>query len=214
VLLREFFIKNLMENFFKFIKKGIRSIVRETYLLMEDKPQDATTSDISGLEEFKTRLSELEQKVKSLENLPQTVANLQSKVDKLPTVTGNPKQQQSAVQKPQQTVPQTVSQSAKPTVPTSETHYVKRMGTSGDIEIRNPIAKNEALFELTARGNTAELHPLPEQSAYLIMQQKCLLEPAFVVSSTGQRVNCTTPAKYELQGSVWGVTGKGKVNCV
>ena len=141
--------------------------------------------------------------------MAQTVADLQIKVNKILTATGNLKPQQPVAQKPQQSIINVVLQ---PIEPKSETYYVRRMGTNGNIEIRNKIAKGEALFELVTLNNKAELRPLSEQSAYLIMQQKYLLEPAFNVSGSVPQINCIEPAKYEQQENVWSVKTKGSVN--
>lgn len=201
-----------MENILKSIKGSIRSVVRKIFLRIEDNPSNPQDTDTADLGSLEIRLSNLENELKRLNYLQQLVANLQTKVDKLPTATNNTNPQQPVAQRSKQSIKNEHLQSKPTVLPTIETYFVRRMGTNGNIEIRNKIDKSEALFELVVLDNKAELRPLSEQSAYLILQQKYLLEPVFNVSGSGQLINCIKPAEYELQENVWTIKIKGNVN--
>jgi TolA-binding protein len=204
-----------MKDFLSFMKKGIKNVAYKIYLSLEDKPQTLNnTDDIGDLEDIKKRLNELEKDIEQLKQLSQTVTDMQTQVEKLPTIISNLKMQQIAIQKLQQPIKKNILQPEKPTEPTEptrETHYVKQMETNGNIEIRNKIAQDEAYFELITFGYKAELRPLSEQSSYLIMQQKYLLDPAFTVSGSGPQIYTDKAAQYELRNNVWCVGMKGKV---
>lgn len=179
----------------------------------EDKRID--DHNIEKIAELENRIVLLESKISQLSDLSQKYSELRKEVEKL-TFSFNAKigiQKSNTVAQPsQRSVEEIVGEIASaPQKSTTEFHYIKLMNMKGDVEM-NDVHKSDAFYELKTFGNNAELRPLPEKSAYLIMQQKYLLEPAFIISGSGQNIIVQTAAKYVLQsGNVFSLEEKGKI---
>ncbi|MDR1707395.1 MAG: hypothetical protein LBR46_05260 [Prevotella sp.] len=208
-----------MRNMFKcFSKKEEKNTDNTTRQYPEDMAQ-VILENRNEYRDIKSCLNRLENNLQSLENLPDTITDIQHKITDIQNTIaeiqrkiGTPQIISSGTLQPPMNEESPIPENKEPKP--VEVHYIRRMDTSGNIEIRAKIDKSEALFELTTQGNTAQLRPFATQSSYLIMQQKYLLEPAFDISGAGQVIEIKTPALYELDEGMWRVKNKGKINLI
>jgi hypothetical protein len=194
----------------KFIK-GIKPYIDSNSA--EDKSID--NSNLEKIANLENRIVMLEDKISQFSDLSQKYSDLKKEVEKL-TFAFNAKivnqNSHTSAQQSQSKMEENESKCVpSPQKPTTEFHYIKLMNMKGDVEMID-VNKSDAFYELITLGNTAELLPLSEKSSYLIMQQKYLLEPAFIIFGSGQNISVLTPAKYELQSdNLWYIKEKGKI---
>lgn len=179
------------------------------------KDKSIDNGNLEKIANLENRIISLENKISQFNDLTQKYSDLKKEVEKLTSAFTTKNANQNSHTPAEQIQNKKLENESKftlvPQKSAIEVHYIKLMNMKGDVEMYD-VNKSDAFFELQISGNTAELRPLSDKSAYLIMQQKYLLEPAFTISGSGQNINVQTPAKYELQsGNLWNIKEKGKI---
>jgi hypothetical protein len=198
-----------MANFLKFL--FCRRKKEDNIQLLGQEIRSLVGNINSVVQTIDTRLLKIEQLCGQMENEKGSISKIVPEINRSTSQTSELGSNQEMLQRK----PSASQPALSGALPASQKYYLRTPKSDASFEVNNRISREDCFFEMkTQAGNSsrADLIPLVEKSAYLIMQRQLFLEPIFEISGNGnRRIEVDAPAKYGLQDNIWILLNKGRL---